>query len=197
MKFVSIDTETTGLSSDYDSILEIGAVEYDENGFTGRSYHKMYYPRGETIPAAAHAVHGITIDMVMDCMTYGKDNLKKLLEFVGDAQITGYNIKQFDSKFLGLCPDDCVDVMHEVQKLIKGKWIPLRVAYEKTVGGHCPAGHRALGDATASAMVHMHLMGNRDFTIPTHLARRDIVQQSISEVSKITCNLPKLPTLHY
>ena len=95
-RYVAFDLETTGLSSAYDSIVEIGAVLV-ENGVITKEYHRMINP-GKPIPAEASAVNHITDDML-----YGQPKIHQVLPsflaFVGDDILAAHNAA-FDAKFV-------------------------------------------------------------------------------------------------
>lgn len=92
-----VDLETTGLSIDRDRIVEISVLVVAPDG-TRTSKTKRVNP-GMPIPPEATAVHGIT-----DADVAGEPRFAQIaasfLEFLGDADIAGYNIREFDLPFL-------------------------------------------------------------------------------------------------
>lgn len=61
------DTETTGIRSDKDRIVEIAAFD----PFHNRSFDKLINPRCP-IPSDASAIHHITDEMVKDCPDFSR-----------------------------------------------------------------------------------------------------------------------------
>lgn len=95
-RFVVVDTETTGLSSVDDSIIELAAVRV-ENGVIGEMYQQLVDPE-IPIPEAAGRVNHITDDMVK-----GKpriyEALPGFLTFIGDDVVAAHNAR-FDAQFI-------------------------------------------------------------------------------------------------
>lgn len=98
MRWVILDTETTGLDpDDGHRIIEIGAVEVVNRGITGRDFHAYLNPDRDS-DAGALEVHGLTTEFLQDKPRF-KDVVKELLEFVKDAELIIHNAP-FDLKFL-------------------------------------------------------------------------------------------------
>ncbi|MEI8093969.1 MAG: 3'-5' exonuclease [Spirochaetales bacterium] len=94
--FVAFDLETTGLSPQYDRIVEIGAVKFIDGRETAR-FSALVQP-GLAMPPGASAVNGIT-----DAMLEGKPGIEAVLpafvEFVGSSVLVAHNA-QFDLGFV-------------------------------------------------------------------------------------------------
>ena len=98
MKYVVFDIETTGLDTNNDSIVEIGAVKVID-GIVIDTFSKLINP-GKPIPYAASSVNGITDEMVFDADLPGKV-LYEFNQFIGDADfLLGHNAKRFDYPFV-------------------------------------------------------------------------------------------------
>lgn len=98
MRWVILDTETTGLEpDDGHRIIEIGAVEVVNRSITGRDFHTYLNPDRESDPGALE-VHGLTTEFLQDKPRF-KDVVQDLLEFVRDAELIIHNAP-FDLKFL-------------------------------------------------------------------------------------------------
>lgn len=98
MRWVILDTETTGLDPDTGHrIIEIGAVEVMNRSLTGRDYHVYLNPDRESDPGALE-VHGLTTEFLADKPRF-KDVVDEFLAYVGDAEIIIHNAP-FDLKFL-------------------------------------------------------------------------------------------------
>lgn len=94
--FVVIDTETTGLSSTRDNLVEVAAIRF-EDWTPIEKFHTLINP-GKHIPNDASAINGITDDMVTDAPTFSQI-IDSLDSFVGKSNIVGHNLP-FDLKFL-------------------------------------------------------------------------------------------------
>ena len=95
-EYVVIDIETTGLSPEYDEIIEIGAIKIKDNEVVGE-YNSLVKPKQE-ISSFIENLTGITNEMVKDAPKI-KDILPKFKEFISDNYILGYNVN-FDINFL-------------------------------------------------------------------------------------------------
>ena len=98
MRWVILDTETTGLDPDHGHrIIEIGAVEVVNRMVTGRDFHVYINPERDSDPGALE-VHGLTTDFLQDKPTF---NLiaDDFLAFIKDAELIIHNAP-FDLKFL-------------------------------------------------------------------------------------------------
>lgn len=66
MREIIFDTETTGLESKFDRIIEIGGIELMNHFPTGRSIHIYINPEDRKVHPDALAVHGITDEFLQD-----------------------------------------------------------------------------------------------------------------------------------
>ena len=90
MREIIFDTETTGLDPRTgDRLVEIGCIELVDRRETGRSFHAYYNPERD-MPAAAEAVHGLSIQFLSDKPLFA-DRIDELLEFLGDAPLIAHN----------------------------------------------------------------------------------------------------------
>jgi DNA polymerase-3 subunit epsilon len=87
------DLETTGINITSDRIVEIAIVKLSPDG-TQTSYLKKVNP-GIPIPPEITAIHGISDDDVRH-EPFFKDIALEVLEFIGDADLGGYNSNKFD-----------------------------------------------------------------------------------------------------
>jgi len=89
------DTETTGVKSQTDRIIEIAAYDPEQD----RTFEALVNP-GILIPAEATAIHHITDDMVADAPNFGVVG-KQFIEFCeGDTVLIAHNNDGFDVHFL-------------------------------------------------------------------------------------------------
>lgn len=66
MREIIFDTETTGLDSKTDRIIEIGGIELINHFPTGRTFHVYINPDGTKVHPDALAVHGLSEDFLRD-----------------------------------------------------------------------------------------------------------------------------------
>lgn len=95
-EYVSLDIETTGLNSLYDSIIEVGAIKV-KNGEIIDTFSTLINPLRE-IPYNITKITGLYTEDVIDAKTFDQI-ADDLLNFIGDYVILGQNIK-FDLSFL-------------------------------------------------------------------------------------------------
>jgi DNA polymerase III epsilon subunit family exonuclease len=93
---VIFDFETTGLDTDNDKIIEIGAIKVDPDGTTAE-FSYLINPE-QMIPANIVQICGITNDMVKDAPII-EDVLPKFLEFISGSILVAHNA-EFDFAFL-------------------------------------------------------------------------------------------------
>jgi DNA polymerase-3 subunit epsilon len=94
--FVVFDLETTGLDPKKDSIVEIGAVKFDQRGLIAR-FSALINP-GIPMPFAASQVNHITDEMLKD-KPFLKDVLPDFVRFINDATLVAHN-SNFDCSFI-------------------------------------------------------------------------------------------------
>lgn len=94
--FTAFDTETTGLSSKYEKIIEIGAVKFDKNGIID-TYSVLINPE-KVISSNITSITGITNQMVSDCKTFS-EIAPSFLNFINETKLVAHNSK-FDIGFV-------------------------------------------------------------------------------------------------
>lgn len=96
------DLETTGLSSKNDRIIEIAAIKYwVDEGLQMHEvdvYHQYINP-GRPLPEVITELTGITDEMLSDKPAEGQV-YADIKEFFGNCTVSGYNIENFDNKFM-------------------------------------------------------------------------------------------------
>jgi len=98
MRFIMLDTETTGLSPQGgDRMVEIGAVEVSQRTLQPRTYHQVIHPQ-RPIPNVVVRIHGID-----DAAVQGKpsfpDIAQEFLDFIQDSTLVIHNAS-FDLGFI-------------------------------------------------------------------------------------------------
>ncbi len=161
--FICFDFETTGLHFETgDKIVEIGAVKIEDGIITEK--FMCYVNPEKHIPEQASAISGIVdsdvADAPLDC-----EALQDFYKFTRGAILTGYNILNFDMRFLTGQGKNCrwnfdnpaVDVYHMAQKYVMGvKNYKLGTIAAK-LGVVLDNAHRAVYDALATAEVFLKL----------------------------------------
>ena len=98
MREIVFDTETTGLDSRLDRIIEIGGIELVNRFPTGRVFHHYIEPQGREIHPDAAAVHGIT-----NADLAGKPVFQEIADefatFIDGARLVAHNAN-FDIGFI-------------------------------------------------------------------------------------------------
>lgn len=101
LTYCMLDLETTGYSPDWDDIIEIAAVKYQDGTETER-FHTLVQPSGrlddDYVSEFITELTGITNDMLKDAPQLN-EVIQKFAEFLGDDLIVGYNVC-FDVNFL-------------------------------------------------------------------------------------------------
>lgn len=155
---VIFDLETTGLSVNFDRILEIAYLKIRPDGEVLKG-DLLLNPEMK-IPAEASAVHGITDEKVKDQPTF-KDKAEELWEIFKDSHYSGFNVFGFDlpilkREFLRVGLDfDYADVKVIDAKIIYHAMEPrtLSAAYKFYCQKEHVDAHSALADVEATAEV--------------------------------------------
>lgn len=100
--YVVIDIETTGLSPDYDSIIEVGAIKY-ESGVETERFSSLIQPDscdddGNYINDFIRRLTGITNEMLSSAPS-AREVFPTFYEFLSDSVLVGHNVN-FDINFL-------------------------------------------------------------------------------------------------
>jgi DNA polymerase III subunit epsilon len=94
---VFFDLETTGLNIGSDRIVEISLLKITKDG--KQDIMTQLINPEMPIPAETTAIHGISDADVSDKPTF-RQLAKKILEFIGNADLAGYNVLRFDLPLL-------------------------------------------------------------------------------------------------
>ena len=98
MRWIILDTETTGLDPAYGHrVIEIGAIEVVNRTITGRDFHTYLKPDRDSDPGALN-VHGLTTEFLSDKPAFG-EKIDEFLAFIEGAELIIHNAP-FDLKFL-------------------------------------------------------------------------------------------------
>lgn len=111
-EYVVVDTETTGLSPELDSIIEIAAVRVRQ-GAAVDTFHSLVDP-GFLIDDFIQTLTGITNEMLKGAPDITAV-MPRFLNFLGDSIVVGHNV-HFDVRFLGI-NNLYIDTMRIFRKL--------------------------------------------------------------------------------
>ncbi|MBZ9675212.1 DNA polymerase III subunit epsilon [Mesorhizobium sp. ES1-1] len=100
MREIIFDTETTGLDSRDDRVIELGGVELVNRFPTGRTFHHYINPQGRPIHAEAQSVHGISAADLVGKPTFA-EIAQEWLDFTEGAKLVAHNAT-FDIGFLNV-----------------------------------------------------------------------------------------------
>lgn len=95
---VFFDLETTGVNVVTDRIVQFAAIKYPAGGGAPVELNRYVNPT-VPIPAETTAIHGITDERVAGEPTF-EDLADELLDYLGGADLAGYNLARFDVPLL-------------------------------------------------------------------------------------------------
>ncbi len=98
MREIIFDTETTGLESKFDRIIEIGGIELLNHFPTGRTIHLYINPADRKVHPDALAVHGITDEFLQDKPKF-EEVVQEIRDFFEGARWVAHNAT-FDMGFI-------------------------------------------------------------------------------------------------
>lgn len=154
-KYVCLDLETTGLSPQYDEIIEICAIKIDNSKEIER-FQTLVKPENE-IDEYISELTGITNELVADA-PHIKDVLPSLIDFLSDWIIVGHNVN-FDINFVydnclehlnGYFKNDFVDTMRLSRKVVPALKHHRLEDLVKYFNIETEGAHRAAYDCTAT-----------------------------------------------
>ena len=174
MRYVVLDTETTGLDpDDGHKIIEIGCIEINNRKVTDNSFHKYINPLRE-IDIEASKVHGMTASSLRDKPIFN-DIYDEFLEYIADSPLIIHNAP-FDIGFLkkefgylkrkdNFINNEIIDSLKLARKISPGKRNTLDALCERySVDNSDRNIHGALLDARLLAYVYLKLtIGQNNF----------------------------------
>ncbi|MGI6173010.1 MAG: PolC-type DNA polymerase III [Christensenellales bacterium] len=164
--FVVVDFETTGLNTERDEIIEIGAVRF-ERGEEVAQMSQLIDPM-RPIPEKVTEITGITDAMVRD-MPRMRDMVQKLYDFCKGAVVCAHNA-DFDMRFLRRAFRDAglevafpiLDTLALSRCVLPGQKSHKLGAVCKALGVSLKDAHRAVHDARATAQCLMEMLKMQD-----------------------------------
>ena len=184
LTFVSLDLETTGLNSDSDRIIEVGAVKVVGGEFVD-SFQRLINP-GHTLPDFVSVLTGITDADLVGAPPFG-DVAEELAAFIGDLPMVGQNYR-FDLGFLnagGVTPTGPVYDTLDLSRILRPSAANHGLGWlieELDIRNDSP--HRALADAEATAHVFQEFWNRIHGLDPVTIAMiRSLVDRTPGEWS--------------
>jgi DNA polymerase III subunit epsilon len=157
---VFFDIESTGLNVIRDRIVQIALIKHTKDGIV-QEFETLVNP-GIPISEESMAIHGITPEVLKNKPTFAQIG-PKIFEFIGDADLSGYNSDRFDipmlmEEFARIGLDLNIEERNliDVQKIFyKMEPRTLKAAYQLYCGKELIDAHDALADVRATADVFM------------------------------------------
>ena len=165
-RIVVFDTETTGLDTQHDEIIQLSAAEY-VCGRLGKSLD-LYLKCGRPIPPEAEAVHHISQKILDERGIDPTEGIKRFLDFVGDKSLLVAHNLEFDRAMLingcrlhgiPFNPDDIemCDSLTLVRRLYP-KFTKYKLGYlREKLGLEGNNSHNAMDDVWAAGSLMLHL----------------------------------------
>ena len=173
--YVVFDVETTGISCQYDDVVELSALKVRDNKIVDE--FSTLVKAEKPISYGASMVNGITDDMLTDSPTF-ETVLSDFIEFIEDLPLVGHNIYTFDmnfiyrdcKKYFNKIPDnDCIDTLSLSRMCLKGLKHHKLTDVAQYYGISTDGAHRALNDCRMTQLVYEGLcaeMKNGSFEKP-------------------------------
>ena len=189
MREITLDTETTGLSSENgDKLVEIGCLELVNHVPTGNKYHCYINPQ-RSMPSAAEAVHGLTEKFLAEKPVFC-EIASDFLKFIADSPLVIHNAS-FDMGFInkelediGLTPiphTRAIDTVLLARRKFPGAPASLDALCRRFgINNEHRTLHGALLDAELLAEVYLELKGGRQ----PDLVLREVNSKNIEEIDR-------------
>lgn len=206
MREIIFDTETTGLDSREDRVIEIGGIELKDHFPTGRTIHLYINPDGRKVHPDALAVHGITDESLVDKPKFS-DVAQEILDFFDGATWIAHNAN-FDMGFvnaefarLDLPPIDASRVVDTLQ--IARRKHPMgpnsldALCRRYGIDNSHRLKHGALLDSELLAEVYIEMIGGRQTALgfggaETRRSQVEVVQEVIVLEPRARPLMPRL-----
>tara|TARA_B100002019_G_scaffold132616_1_gene114000 strand:- start:1104 stop:1775 length:672 start_codon:yes stop_codon:yes gene_type:complete len=190
MKEVLLDTETTGLSSVNDKIIEIACIEIEDHIPTGEKFHVFLNPEME-ISQGAYDTHGISKEFLKDKPKFN-DVAKDFIKFIDGKKLVIHNA-EFDLAFLNkelkevgekqISKDNIVDTLNVAREKFPGAQNSLDALCKRfKIDNSRRQKHSALLDCELLAKVYIELFEKKE---PTFEFDSDVQDESIKNVKNI------------
>ena len=175
MRYIVLDTETTGLDpDDGHKIIEIGCIEILNRNVTNNTFHKYINPNRE-IDIEASKIHGLTNNFLRDKPLF-EEVYSEFREYISDSPLIIHNAP-FDIGFLkkehsvvsisdAFMNNEIIDSLKLARKISPGKKNTLDALCERySVDNSDRTLHGALLDAKLLAFVYLKMtIGQNHFS---------------------------------
>ena len=175
MRYIILDTETTGLDpDDGHKIIEIGCIEIINRNITNNTFHKYINPNRE-IDIEASKIHGLTNSFLKDKPVF-EEIYPELREYISNSPIIIHNAP-FDIGFLkkehstattsdDFLDNEIIDSLKLARKISPGKKNTLDALCERySIDNSDRNLHGALLDAKLLAFVYLKMtIGQNNFS---------------------------------
>jgi DNA polymerase-3 subunit epsilon len=187
MREIVFDTETTGLDSRADRVIEIGGVELVNRFPTGKSFHVYINPQGREVNPEALAVHGISNADLADKPPF--DAIAgEFLEFIDGARLVAHNA-HFDLGFINAEFQRCGHPPVETHRIVDTLAIAKRkhpmgpnsldaLCRRYGIDNSHRTKHGALLDCELLAEVYIELIGGKQAALGLEVAVTSTVEVS-------------------
>ncbi|MEP7221606.1 MAG: DNA polymerase III subunit epsilon [Novosphingobium sp.] len=191
MREIIFDTETTGLDPQSgDRIVEIGCIEMVNRVVTGEIFHAYFDPERD-MPAAAEAVHGLSIQFLTGKPKF-REQAEALLDFFGTSPLVAHNAG-FDFGFLNAELAICgmepvsrtrmVDTVALARVRHPGAKLSLDALCSRYgIDRSHRTRHGALLDAELLAQVYVELTGGRQIGLELAADSADDIVSSLTDI---------------
>lgn len=180
---VVLDTETTGLISGKDRIVEIACIELVNHFPTKKEFHQYINPDGVKVTSGAFETHGYS-DEFLSTKPKFKDIAKDFLDFIKDKKLIIHNADfdlgmiNFELKKLSLAPIDKSQIIDTLklakEKLGGGSSVSLDALCKKfKIDYSLREKHTALLDCKLLAQVYIELIDKRELLLDLNESSRN------------------------
>lgn len=201
--YIAFDLETTGLSSETDQIIEIGALKVNDGKVVGR-FMEFVKP-DKKISQMITNITGITNDMVADARDT-QEIIRDFVNFCEDYVVVGHNI-MFDYKFCKLYANkygysfekkgiDTLKIARKIHKEFESKSLGVLCAHYEIEN---KAAHRAYHDALATAKLYQCMAHYYEAQYPKVFEPTQLIfkQKKVQPITKKQINYIELLCSHH
>lgn len=190
MKEVLLDTETTGLSSVNDKIIEIACIEIEDHIPTGEKFHVFLNPEME-ISQGAYDTHGISKEFLKDKPKFN-DVAKDFIKFIDGKKLVIHNA-EFDLAFLNkelkeagekqISKDNIVDTLDVAREKFPGAQNSLDALCKRfKIDNSRRQKHSALLDCELLAKVYIELFEKKEPTFEFDSGAQDETIKNVKSI---------------
>ena len=177
---VILDTETTGLSTDKDRIVEIACIELSNHIPTKNIFHTFINPETK-VSADAFSVHGYSDEFLSNKPKF-KEIVKNFLDFIKDKKLVIHNA-DFDLGFLNnelrrlnvkpILKSDVVDTLQIARSKFPGVGNSLDALCKRyKINVEAREKHSALVDCHLLSKVYIELIDKKELTLDLELSNK-------------------------